>query len=108
LGSRKSSGSRLPDEPSFYNRLVFETTRGQDHVRCEIEPGYEKLRLTWWHRAEERLSLALNWVRGLRVVTGGGTDYLIASFRDPHLLDLEFHLKPTIFLRWGTSNECPA
>jgi hypothetical protein len=68
LGSRKSSGSRLPDEPSFYNRLVFETTRGQDHVRCEIEPGYEKLRLTWWHRAEERLSLALNWVRGLRVL----------------------------------------
>ncbi|MDX1947650.1 MAG: hypothetical protein SFU86_19790 [Pirellulaceae bacterium] len=90
--------------PWEYNVLIFETTRGQSHVRCEIEPGYEKIKLNWWDGPEERLSLELNSVLGLRVVTGGGRDYLVASFRDPHLFDLEFHLKPTVCLRWGTSN----
>ncbi len=94
--------------PWEYNTLIFETTRDQNHVRCEIEPGYEKLKLVWWNGSEERLTLQLNWVRGLRVVSGAGKDYLVATFRDPHLLDLEFHLKPTICLRWGTSKEYPA
>jgi len=95
------------DVPWFYNCLTFETTRGTDHIRCKIEPGYEKFKLNWWQGRDERLTLELSWVRALRVVTGGGKDYLVLSFRDPHLLDLEFHLKPTIRLRWGTSNECP-
>ena len=86
---------------------IFETTRGDDHVRCEIEPGEEMLRLRWWHGRHERLALDLHWVRSLRVVTGGGRDYLIAAFRDEHLLDLEFHLKPIVCLRWGTSCSFP-
>ena len=95
------------DVPWFYNKLTFETTRGEDHIRCEIEPGYEILRLVWWRGHHEVLSLDLHWVRCLRVVTGGGQDYFIASFRGPNLLDLEFHLKPTIRLRWGTSPASP-
>ena len=93
--------------PWFYNCLIFETTRDQDHVRCELEPGYEILRLRWWHGSQERLALDLHWVHSLRVVTGGGRDYLIAAFRDEHLLDLEFHLKPVVCLRWGTSSRLP-
>ena len=93
------------DVPRFYNRLVYETARGPILIRCEIEPGYEKLTLTCWRDSEIWLSLDLSWVRGLRVITGGGKDYLVASFRDSHLCDLEFHLKPVVCLRWGTSNE---
>ena len=93
--------------PWEYNSLIFETCRGDDCIRCEIEPGYEIIKLKWWRGRLEMLDLDLYWVRGLRVVTGGGKDCLIASFRDPHLLDLEFHLKPTICLKWGTSSECP-
>lgn len=95
------------DVPWCYNVLTFETTRGSDRVCCEIEAGYEKIRLNWWHGQEQRLSLDLNWVSALRVITGGGKDYFVASFRDPHLLDLEFHLRPTICLRWATSVELP-
>jgi hypothetical protein len=95
------------DVPWFYNRLNFETKRGSDEVRCDIEPGCEILEINWWHDGKERLKLELNWVAGLRVVTGGGKDYLIASFRDQYLYDLEFHLKPEICLRWATSAECP-
>src|SRR4029434_642095 len=76
--------------PWAYNCLIFETTRGDDHIRCEIEPGYEIIRLTWWHGTHDMLFLDLHWVRALRVVTSGGKDCLIAIFRDPHLLALEF------------------
>jgi hypothetical protein len=95
------------DVPRFYNRLIYETARGANIVRCEIEPGYEKLTLTCWRDSETWLSLDLSWVSGLRVVTGAGKDYLIASFRDPNLCDLEFHLKPVVCLRWGTSSQLP-
>lgn len=95
------------DIPWFYNRLTFETNRGDDRIRCEIEPAYEIIRLVWWRGQHEALSLDLHWVSGLRVVTGNGRDYLIASFRDQNLLNLEFHLKPQICVRWGTHAECP-
>lgn len=93
--------------PWAYNKLTFETTRGDDHVRCEIEPGYETVKLTWWQGRIEKLFLDLHWVMALRVVTGNGRDYLNASFREPTLLDLEFHLKPNISVRWGTSPDMP-
>jgi len=96
------------DVPRFYNQLTYETTRGPNFVRCEIEPGYEKLTLTCWRDSVIWLSLDLHWVSGLRVITGRGKDFLVASFRDPHLCDMEFHLKPDICLRWGTSGDFPS
>ncbi len=95
------------DVPWFYNRLTFETKRGTDEVRCAIEPGQETLEINWRQNGKEKLRLELHWVNGLRVFTGGGKDYLVASFRNNHLYPLEFHLKPGISLRWGTSMECP-
>ncbi len=95
------------DVPWSYNRLTFETKRGADEIRCEIEPGHEILNINWWHDGKEKLKLELYWVDGLRVVRGGGIDYLIARFRDQYSCDLEFHLKPEIHMRWATSTECP-
>ena len=92
--------------PWYYNCLVFDTIRGDDRVQCEIEPCYRRLKLRWWQAQKPLISLELNWVRSLRVVTGDGTDMLVVSFLDSHLLDLEFQLKPTICLRWATSSEC--
>ncbi len=95
------------DVPWFYGRLSFETTRGDHHIRCDIEPGNEILELRWWRGRHEIVALDLHWVRGLRVITGGGRDCLVAMFRDPHLADLKFQLKPTVTLRWATTGDCP-
>lgn len=40
--------------PWFYNTLVFDTTRGEDRIRCEIEPAYEIIRLTWQQSGKRR------------------------------------------------------
>jgi hypothetical protein len=93
------------DVPRFYNRLTFETERGPDQVRCEIEPGYGILNIGWWHEGKEKMTLELQTVSGLKIVTGGGTDYLIAMFCNRCLWDLEFYLKPGIRLRWAISAE---
>ncbi len=95
------------DVPWAYNTLIFDATRGIDRVHCRIMPSYEILRLTWWQSNEMRLSLDLNWVSGLQVVTENGHECLIASFRDTHLLNLEFCLKPNVCLKWGTNTENP-
>lgn len=93
--------------PWFYNQLTFETKRGNDEIRCEIEPGYGTLNICWWQFGKEKMKLELHWVSAIRVVTGNGRDYLVATFRDQFLSDLEFHLKPDVCLRWGTSPDLP-
>lgn len=90
------------DLPWFHNCLTFETTRGDDRIHCEIEPSYEIIKLIWKQGQHEKLSLDLHGIQSLRVVSGSGRDYFVASFRDQGLLDLEFHLKPHICLHWGT------
>ncbi len=93
--------------PWSYNKLTFETKREEYLVRCEIEPSYEIIRLSCWQMGRELFSLDLHWVISLRVHTGEGKDYFVAHFRDPNLLPLEFHLKPSVRLLWGTSSDCP-
>jgi hypothetical protein len=93
------------DVPWCYNRLTFETERGTDQVRCEIEPGYEILNIGCWQNDKEKQTLEFQGVRGLKVVTGGGRDFLIATFRNKCLRDFEFHLKPEIRLRWAITAE---
>lgn len=89
--------------PWYYNQLVFETTRGDDHIRCVIEPGYEILKIVWWRGKQEAVSIDLHSVQSLRIITGQGRDCLIANFRSSEILPMEFQLKPTICLRWGIS-----
>ena len=96
-----------PGVPWVYNNLTFETTRGSDRILCLIEPGYECLNFTWWHNQTKHLALELHWVSGLTVVTGGGNDYLVATFRDQHLSQLRLQIRPAIECEWGTTNELP-
>ncbi len=85
-----------PRIPWYCNTLTFETTRGENRIRCEIEPADEQIRLYWWQDREERLSLDLHWVRGLEVFTSSEGDYFVASLRDESLANLESHLKPSM------------
>ena len=96
-----------PGIPWAYNNLTFETERGSNRILCVIEPGYERLDFTWWHNDTKHLALKLYWVSGLTVITGGGCDYLVASFRNPFLSQLRLQLKPTIECEWGTTNDLP-
>jgi hypothetical protein len=95
----------LTDErvPWAYNCLRFDTTRGVDRLVCELEPGYEELRLYWTRNGEEIIRLDLHRVVGLEVQLSSAAEALIASFRDQHVLPLCLQLKPTIVIRWGTS-----
>lgn len=88
--------------PWAYNCLRFETTRGPDHVTCEIEPGYEVVRLSWKRDGIEIVRLDLNWVQGLSVEDKGGQEALIGFFRDPALEPFRLQLRPFVHLRWGT------
>jgi hypothetical protein len=93
--------------PWAYNCLRFDTHRGPDRVVCEIEPGYETVRL-WWHRDNvEVVRLSLNWVRGLTVEKLAGVEALIALFRDPALEPLRLQLRPRVQIRWGTTVGLP-
>ncbi len=96
-----------PDIPWVYNTLSFETARGSDRILCVIEPGYERLDFQWWHNQGRHLALKLHRVSGLRVVTGGGSEYLVATFRDDNLSQLRLQLKPTIECEWGTTDDLP-
>jgi hypothetical protein len=91
-----------PGVPWAYNRLCFDTVRGDDHIHCVIEPGYETVEFTWSQGDVPRLSLDLHWVRGLTARTGSGREILTLELRDASLLPLEIQLKPTIQVKWGT------
>ena len=77
-------------------------------MRCAIEPADGTLEIHWWQEGKEKLRLELHCLNGLQVFSGGGKEYLVATFRDSHLHPLEFRLKPEICLRWGTSMLFPS
>jgi hypothetical protein len=88
--------------PWAYNQLRFEVRQGEDYIVCEIEPGYEQLRIRWQRGGTEVVTLDLNTVVGLVVEAEGGGETLVAMLRDPHLHDLRFRLRPKPHLEWGT------
>lgn len=90
-----------PKVPWAYNTLHFETTRGVDHVICEIEPGYEVVRISWNRDGNEVVHLNLNWVLGLSVEVEDGREALISHFRDPALEPLRLQLRPFVHLGWA-------
>lgn len=89
--------------PWAYNSLRFDTVRGTDHVVCEIQPGYEVVRLEWTRDRVEIVRLELNSVQGLIVETVGGREALIGCFRDPTIEPFHLQLRPNVHLRWGTA-----
>jgi hypothetical protein len=93
-----------PDPPSnwFYNRLTFETVRGEDSIRCEIEPGDHALRLAWARAGKELVALDVRGVSGLSIEKWADKEILVASFDRDSLLSLRIQLKPSVHIFWGT------
>lgn len=89
--------------PWEYNCLRFDTTRGADRIICEIEPGYEVLRLQWSRDGTEIVRLGLNWVCGLTVEVEGGREVLVGTLRDPAIEPFRLQMRPQVHLSWGTA-----
>jgi len=88
--------------PWAYNSLRFDTMRGANHLVCEIEPGYEVVRLEWARDGVEIVRLEMNGVHGLIVETVGDRETLIGTFLDPVIDEFRLQLQPSVHLRWGT------
>ena len=95
------------DMPWAYNRLIFDSQRGDDSIHCEIEPSYERLQIVWQRNGVDVVNLDLHWVRGMTIESGNGVERLTAEFRNAYLLPLEFQLKPTISVKWATDTDLP-
>jgi hypothetical protein len=91
------------DVPWFYNRLTYETTRGENQIVCSIEPGYGQLCLIWTRENALVARLELDDILSIYVDSERGVEKLVAKFGAANVLDFEFQLKPTIHIRWGTT-----
>jgi hypothetical protein len=89
------------DVPWFYNRLKFQTTRGEDNIVCAIEPGYGEMDLIWRKSGIEIAIFALRDVSALFITSSGSGEFMTAMFRYEDTLDFIFHLKPDIKMHWG-------
>ena len=86
----------------FYNRVTFSTIRGEDEVRCAIEPAEYVLDLQWCRGGKELVSLAVRRVRGLMIEKNSGKEVLVVTLDNDHLLPLRVQLKPSVHVFWGT------
>lgn len=91
----------------FYDRLTFDSVRGQDRIVCMIEPASEILHFKWTQDDIERINLALNWVNGIQLKTGGGVEQLQLSFRSCDLDSITIQLKPFIAMELSTPADPP-
>ena len=87
--------------PWAYNHLTFTTMREDCEVKCEIEPGYETVKLTWTRNNEEQVDLDFHWVKGLEVVKKNATEALVVYFRDdsplkPVIIQLKPHVNVSV------------
>lgn len=90
------------DVPWYYNRLTYQTQRGDDKIYCAIEPGYGQIVLIWEKSGDLVASLNLEDVAGLAVWSEKGAERMVAHFRpETGLLNFELQLKPTIHVKWG-------
>jgi hypothetical protein len=89
------------DVPWFYNRLTFETKRGDDRIVCDIEPGYGQLVLSWDRNGQSVGRFALAEIAGLELTSSQGEEFLTAKFRRPGFLNFKLYLKPFVQVEWG-------
>jgi hypothetical protein len=93
-----------PGVPWAYNMLTFETTRGEDRVRCEIAPGYDEFRFVWTRDGDLILKLDLRRVSGLLVHTEKGSESLCLEFSDDTIGPLVLQLKPKLTVSFSTND----
>jgi hypothetical protein len=90
-----------PTVPGYYNMQTFDTLRGDDRVRCELEPGYEELRVRWTRGDTELVRVALRDIATVRIEAERGREVLVASFRSTALLPFRLQLRPTVHIFFG-------
>jgi len=91
------------DVPWFYNKLSYETARGESVIHCSIEPGYGQLCLVWTRQNNLVARIQLDDIASLHVESERGVEKLIAKFNNAVTLDFEFQIRPTIHIRWGNT-----
>lgn len=89
------------DVPWFYDRLTFQTTRGDDDIVCAIEPGYGVIDLAWSKSGVEIAIFSLREVSSLFIESRAGSEFMTAKFRYADMLDFILYLKPAIRVFWG-------
>jgi hypothetical protein len=65
--------------PWAYNSLTFDTTRGEDRVVCEIQPGYGEVRVRWSRKGADLVRLDLRRVAGLAIERAGEREVLVGT-----------------------------
>ncbi|MBA3423637.1 MAG: hypothetical protein H0U04_03655 [Rubrobacter sp.] len=92
-----------PQYPWAYNTVTFNLTREDDHLSAVIEPGLERVRLTWSRAEEELLDVVLEGIARLSTETRDGRETLLLTFLDDLPFDeLRVRVKPTIHFFWRT------
>jgi hypothetical protein len=92
-----------PDYPWLYNTLTFALERNQDQLSVVIEPGIERVRLTWSRAKEELLDIVVEGVARIAAETADDRETLLLTFlEDLPIGELRVRLKPTIHFFWRT------
>ena len=93
-----------PDLPWAYNRLTFKTQRGDDHVVYVIEPASRMVQIEWSRNGDRVVSLDLNSVSSLEIVTESPVEQITAHFsEDGPVHPCVLQLKPAVRLSWGAN-----
>jgi hypothetical protein len=94
-----------PDVPLAYNTLTFTTTRGDDVIRCEIQPGEREIDFEWTQAGRPVFRLRVGGIDGLRVKIDREAEALLATFPEgSRLAELRIQFKPTIRVAWGSTD----
>lgn len=92
------------DIPHYYNCLNYRTVRADNTIYCAIEPACGQIILIWENSAGLVLSLQLDQVVSLHLVSAQGVEKMLAKFPEQsNLLDFELQLKPSVCVKWGNS-----
>lgn len=90
-----------PDLPWLYNSLEFELTRGSERLKCVIDPGLDRVHLTWTSGSDELAELVVNDVRRIATEQLVERETLALSFaEDSSLGQVRVRTKPRIHVFW--------
>ncbi len=88
--------------PEQFSPHTYQTQIGDDHIYCEITPGYSKMLFIWRNGGVALMKLNLERIASLSIYHHDGVEKLVARFdAKTELLRFELQLKPTIQIEWG-------
>ena len=90
------------DVPWFYNHLCFRYQTEKESIRCDIEPAYNEIRISWFQEGRIKANFIINEVEGLEI-EGTKNQTLIVSFHEDSNISLfKLRLRPFVQIEWGT------